>query len=43
MWLHGRRQEVTSLQGILLALEQTPPAQAVRGAGTLDSREPAGE
>ncbi len=43
VWLAGRQQEVTSLEGILLALEQTPPAQAVRGAGTLDSSGPAGE
>ena len=43
VWLHGRRQEVTSLQGILLALEQTPPTQAVRGAGTVNAREPASE
>lgn len=37
--LHGRRKEVTSLHGILLALEQTPAAQPVRGASTLDSAE----
>ena len=41
VWLHGRRQEVTSLQGILLALEQTPAAQAVRGAGIVERAEAA--
>jgi len=45
VWLQGRHQEITSLQGILLAVEATP-GQAVRGAGTRDSptmKEAAGE
>jgi hypothetical protein len=36
VWLQGRQQEITSLQGILLAVEATP-GRAVRGAGTRDS------
>ena len=36
VWLQGREQEITSLQGILLAVEATP-SQAVRSAGSRDA------
>lgn len=36
VWLQGRSQEMTSLRHILLAIEETPTDQAVRGAGAPD-------
>jgi len=43
VWLQGRDQEITSLQHILLAIEVTPPAQAVRGGGVPDRQRASNE